>query len=101
MFSIERNSSFHLLFSSVAWKAEGSLTQDLVSVFRMAIFHEHRHETHRYQIHIPEPEILAFGTLIFRCMNGESVAWQTRAKGAKKSIDKRRDLGQNNILRHL
>lgn len=46
---------FDLLFYAVARKVEGSLAPDQASVFRKAIFHERRHETHRHQTHSQEP----------------------------------------------
>lgn len=60
MMSLGRNSTLHLLFYAAAWKAEGFLTPDQASVFRMAIFHEHKHETHRCRIRIQEPETWAY-----------------------------------------
>jgi hypothetical protein len=46
---------FDLLFYAVARKVEGSLAPDQALVFRKAIFHERRHETHRHQTHSQDP----------------------------------------------
>jgi hypothetical protein len=46
---------FDLLFYAVGRKVECSLAPDQASVFHKAIFHERKHETHRYQTHSQEP----------------------------------------------